>query len=114
MFINNQFCIIIFFFRNKLGKRKAIDNADYADNDETRRMTKRVKVMWTDRELLALEEGMRQHGKQWTTIKKNYGEKGQILENRSAAKLKDKARCEYHRRQRDGIEAGVFGIMDGQ
>lgn len=77
-------------------------------------MTKRTKVKWTDQELLALEEGMRQHGKQWTIIKRNYGKKGQALENRSAAKLKDKARCEHNRRQRDGIEVGVFGIMDGQ
>jgi hypothetical protein len=75
-------------------------------------MTKRIKNKWTNLELRALEEGMRQHGKQWATIKKNYGDKGQILEKRTAPNLKDKARSELNRRQRDGIEAGIFGIMD--
>ncbi|GBB93990.1 hypothetical protein RclHR1_02270014 [Rhizophagus clarus] len=94
--------------RRTRSKRKAI-NYDY---DETKRVTKRNKVMWTDQELSALEDGMRRHGKQWSIIKSKYGKKGQILENRTASKLKDKARSEFTRRQRDGIETGVFGIME--
>ena len=75
-------------------------------------MTKRVKKMWTDQELDALEEGMRQYGKQWSVIKKKYGDKGQVLKHRTAIQLKDKARSEFVRRQRDHIETGVFGIME--
>jgi hypothetical protein len=55
---------------------------------------------------------MRQYGKQWGTIKKCYGEKGQILENRNSAQLKDKARSEFNRRRRERIDTDVFAIID--
>jgi hypothetical protein len=62
--------------------------------------------------LHALEEGMRQYGKSWINIKRNYGNKGQVLERRTQTQLKDKARSEFVRRSRDGIELGSFEIMD--
>lgn len=60
----------------------------------------------------ALEEGIRQYGKSWANIKKNYGNDGQVLERRSQTQLKDKARSEFVRRSRDGIELGGFEIME--
>ncbi|GET50967.1 hypothetical protein GLOIN_2v1589342 [Rhizophagus irregularis DAOM 181602=DAOM 197198] len=78
--------------RKKSKRRVVVDNSDNSDYEETTR-SKRTK--WTDEELDALEEGMRQYGKQWAAIKKNYGEKGQVLENRSAGQLKDKIYTTY-------------------
>lgn len=60
----------------------------------------------------ALEEGIRQYGKSWTNIKKKYGNEGQVLERRTQTQLKDKARSEFVRRLRDGVELGGFEIMD--
>ena len=60
----------------------------------------------------ALEEGIRQYGKSWTNIKKKYGSEGQALERRTQTQLKDKARSEFVRRLRDGVELGDFEIMD--
>jgi hypothetical protein len=68
--------------------------------------------MWNKQELSALEKGMRKHGKAWASIKKDYGNKGQVLESRTQTQLKDKARSEFLRRLREGIEPGVFGIME--
>ncbi|GES98830.1 protein TBF1 [Rhizophagus clarus] len=98
--------------REKNGKKRELDNSDHVDNEEAKRMMKRIKNMWTDEELRALEEGMRHYGKQWTTIKKIYGEEGQALENRTAIQLKDKARCEFNRRKRYCIDTGVFAIVE--
>lgn len=100
--------LFAFFFRRKHSKRRAVDNSDNSDEEES---TKAKRIKWTDEELDALEDGMRQFGKQWSAIKKSYGEKGQVLENRSAGQLKDKARSELGRRKRENIDHGVFAII---
>ncbi|RIA93170.1 hypothetical protein C1645_762996 [Glomus cerebriforme] len=91
----------------KRGEKRVRYNTDHSDY----RMTKRVRNLWNEQEVRALEEGMRQYGKLWSNIKKNYGSKGQVLEHRTPVQLKDKARSELVRRQRENIEPGVFGIM---
>ncbi|RGB41315.1 hypothetical protein C1646_752238 [Rhizophagus diaphanus] len=96
----------------KRGKKRVTNNPNPGRGNEFKRITKRVKVKWNERELHALEEGIRQYGKSWTNIKKKYGSEGQVLERRTQTQLKDKARSEFVRRLRDGVELGDFEIMD--
>ncbi|CAI2172417.1 14515_t:CDS:2 [Funneliformis geosporum] len=91
-------------------KKRAIDNYLNIDDEVVQISTKRVN--WNDEELRALEEGMREHGKAWSKIERDYGGPGQVLERRKQGQLKDKARSEYNRRQKDNIELGVFGIFE--
>ncbi|CAB4385702.1 unnamed protein product [Rhizophagus irregularis] len=96
----------------KRGKKRVTNNPNPGRGNEFKRISKRVKVKWNERELHALEEGIRQYGKSWTNIKKKYGSEGQVLERRTQTQLKDKARSEFVRRLRDGVELGDFEIMD--
>ncbi|CAG8695325.1 3767_t:CDS:2, partial [Funneliformis mosseae] len=89
------------------GKKRAILNID----DEVIQISSK-RVKWNDEELRTLEEGMREHGKAWSKIKRDYGGPGQVLERRRQGQLKDKARSEYERRQKDNIELGVFEIFE--
>ncbi|GBC06981.1 hypothetical protein RclHR1_07180006 [Rhizophagus clarus] len=96
----------------KQSKKRVINNPNPDHENEVKRLSKRVKVQWNEQELHALEEGIRQYGKSWANIKRSYGCDGQVLERRSQTQLKDKARSEFVRRLRDGIDLGGFEIMD--
>ncbi|KAJ3406563.1 hypothetical protein HDU80_010964 [Chytriomyces hyalinus] len=70
------------------------------------------RMRWTDDEVAALEEGMREHGIRWTLIEQEYGLNGnRRLAGRDQVSLKDKARNEYQRRSREGLPLGVYALI---
>ncbi|OZJ01825.1 hypothetical protein BZG36_04790 [Bifiguratus adelaidae] len=70
---------------------------------------------WTNDEMKALEEGMRQFGTSWKDIALNYGSnsRDKRLAGRHVVQLKDKARNEKQRRQKAGEDLGVWAIACG-
>ncbi|KAJ3229745.1 hypothetical protein HDU81_005017 [Chytriomyces hyalinus] len=70
------------------------------------------RVRWSEDEVAALEEGMREHGIRWTLIEQEYGVNGnRRLAGRDQVSLKDKARNEYQRRTREGLPLGVYALI---
>ncbi|CAG8672967.1 7170_t:CDS:2 [Funneliformis caledonium] len=74
-------------------------------------MPRRIK--WTQEELDALEKGMNEHGTNWETILLFYGPPGGPLKNRNSIQLKDKARNEKRRREKEGLQLGIFEKATG-
>jgi hypothetical protein len=72
---------------------------------------RRKKVLWAPEELRLLEEGMQMFGPSWATIL-NWArnERGGFNPHRISMDLKDKARVERNRLQREGRDPGVFAL----
>ncbi|KAI8075890.1 uncharacterized protein B0P05DRAFT_546822 [Gilbertella persicaria] len=67
--------------------------------------SRKAPVPWTPEEIDALEMGLIQYkSRKWSDILKAYP----VLKNRGQGQLKDKARSEIKRRERDGIDLGGF------
>ncbi|RIA98828.1 hypothetical protein C1645_812319 [Glomus cerebriforme] len=71
---------------------------------------KRKRIEWTQEELDELEEGMKKFGTNWTLI---LSMSNGPLNHRTNVQLKDKARNEKRRREREGIPLGVFQKATG-
>lgn len=71
---------------------------------------KQKRIEWTQEELEELEEGMKKFGTNWTLI---LNMSSGPLKNRTNVQLKDKARNEKRRREREGIPLGVFQKATG-
>jgi len=71
---------------------------------------KQKRVKWTQEELKELEEGMKKFGTNWSLI---LSMSSGPLSNRTAVQLKDKARNEKRRREREGTPLGVFQKATG-
>ncbi|TPX38821.1 hypothetical protein SeLEV6574_g07600 [Synchytrium endobioticum] len=73
------------------------------------RVQKKPRIKWTDDEVGALEDGMRQHGTRWSAIEALHGRNGTgRLGQRDQVQLKDKARVEKARRIKLGLSLGPF------
>src|SRR2546425_1275688 len=68
------------------------------------------RIEWSQEELDALEEGMKKFGTNWILI---LNMDSGLLNNRTNVQLKDKARNEKRRREREGIPLGVFERATG-
>ena len=62
-------------------------------------------VKWMQEELNKLEEGMKKFGTNWSLI---LDMADGSLKTRTTVQLKDKARNEKRRREREGISLGIF------
>jgi Myb-like DNA-binding domain len=71
---------------------------------------KQKRVKWTQEELKELEGGMKKFGTNWSLI---LSMSSGPLSNRTAVQLKDKARNEKRRREREGTPLGVFQKATG-
>ena len=71
---------------------------------------KQKRVKWIQEELKELEEGMKKFGTNWSLI---LSMSSGPLSNRTAVQLKDKARNEKRRREREGTPLGVFQKATG-
>jgi hypothetical protein len=71
---------------------------------------KQKRIEWTQEELEELEEGMKKFGTNWTLI---LSMSSGALKNRTNVQLKDKARNEKRRREREGIPLGIFQKATG-
>jgi hypothetical protein len=86
------------------------ENVD-GDHEEDVLPLRRPKNPWTDYEVQLLEDGIRDFGSgQWAKILARHGRgDGGFLAGRTSVDLKDKARNEKRRRQRNGEALGGFG-----
>ncbi|KAI9305010.1 hypothetical protein BJ944DRAFT_230785 [Cunninghamella echinulata] len=66
---------------------------------------RRLRNFWTDLEVTALEEGMKEHGPNWPKIKEQYDD---ILKNRTVGDLKDKAVNVVKKCYSKNVSAGYF------
>ncbi|CAG8751310.1 39326_t:CDS:2 [Gigaspora margarita] len=69
----------------------------------------RIRIKWTEKELNALEAGMKNYRTSWKKIRDEYTD----LCNRKPLQLKDKAHNEKLHRKRIGIKIGVFKYATG-
>ena len=67
-------------------------------------------VKWMQEELNELEEGMKKYGTNWSLI---LDSADGPLKTRTTVQLKDKARNEKRRREREEISLGIFQIVTG-
>jgi hypothetical protein len=82
----------------------------------TGRAKRRQRRNWTQEEIHALEQGLKDHGSSWVLILRDHGKRGrrsQALINRSQVDLKDKARNIKLQLLRDKKELGVFEYATG-
>ena len=61
---------------------------------------------WSEKELEALEKGIKQFGTSWAQIEAHFGSK---MPGRNQVDMKDKARTERRKRQKLGLDDGVWG-----
>ncbi|CAG8820644.1 5389_t:CDS:1, partial [Racocetra persica] len=78
-----------------------------------RNHNRRLRKKWTNEELQALEDGMREYGTHWVQILEKHGSSSGPLRNRTQIQLKDKARNEKQRRMKAGMDVGVFAQASG-
>lgn len=72
---------------------------------------KRQRRVWTLPEIQALKEGLVKFGCHWSAIVQEYGPQGdKRLSRWSTVDLKDKARNERNRRDRQGIDLGIWRL----
>src|SRR5438045_4208088 len=71
---------------------------------------KQKRIEWSQEELDLLEEGMKKFGTNWSLISDM---SSGPLQNRTNVQLKDKARNEKRRREREGIPLGIFQKATG-
>ena len=92
---------------DKSTAKKPFQKLQPSQNKFIRRKKKRIE--WSKKELDSLEEGMKKHGTKWTLIR----DMSSPLKNRTDVQLKDKARNEKRRREREGIPLGIFQKATG-
>ncbi|CAG8534992.1 15917_t:CDS:2 [Racocetra fulgida] len=78
-----------------------------------RNHNRRLRKKWSNEELQALEDGMREYGTHWVQILEKHGSSSGPLRNRTQIQLKDKARNEKQRRMKAGMDVGVFAQASG-
>ena len=76
-------------------------------------MPQKQRIKWTQEELDALEKGMIEYGTNWKTILLFYGPPEGPLKNRKSTQLKDKARNEKRRREKERLPLGIFEKATG-
>jgi hypothetical protein len=74
---------------------------------------RRNRVHWTEQEFAALSNGMQRYGTAWSRILADVAF-ADILRNRTANDLKDKARIERKARERRGYALDIFAIVSGK
>ncbi|KAJ3106682.1 hypothetical protein HDU97_005834 [Phlyctochytrium planicorne] len=67
-----------------------------------------ARKRWSADELAALEEGMHLHSTHWNKIQADFGHR---MPGRTQVDMKDKARNERNRRERNGQDLGIWGIQ---
>ncbi|CAG8508312.1 7526_t:CDS:2 [Cetraspora pellucida] len=88
--------------------KQNLTHLDRPSINSTRNRNRRLRKKWTNEELQALEDGMREYGTHWARILEKHGSSSGPLKNRTQVQLKDKARNEKQRRMKAGIDVGVF------
>jgi hypothetical protein len=96
------------FHINKSTTKKPSQKLQLSQNKFMRKKKKRVE--WSQEELDLLEEGMEKFGTNWSLI---LDMSSGPLQNRTNVQLKDKARNEKRRREREGIPLGIFQKATG-
>lgn len=95
---------------SKKGDGTALPKIDEIKRQHPQYALPRGRIKWTDEEVDALDRGMCIFGRKWSKILRADEESERILCNRSKVDLKDKARVERRRREREGLPMGGFAI----
>ncbi|KAF0509109.1 myb DNA binding protein [Gigaspora margarita] len=89
--------------------KQDLTHLDTTRNNNNRQLRKK----WSNEEIQALEDGMREFGTHWARILEKHGTSNGPLKHRSQVQLKDKARNEKQRRMKAGMDVGVFAQASG-
>ncbi|CAG8561227.1 43454_t:CDS:2 [Gigaspora margarita] len=89
--------------------KQDLTHLDTTRNNNNRQLRKK----WSNDEIQALEDGMREYGTHWAQILEKHGTSNGPLKNRTQVQLKDKARNEKQRRMKAGMDVGVFAQASG-